>query len=63
MILSEVDESVAQDLIKIPFSRRTLTEKLKIIKDGRPRPPLANLKWVHSAKKYTSLGILGIRVW
>lgn len=47
------DKSVIQDLLETPFSRRSIAEKLKIIKNGRPCPPLRNLKSVHKDKRDT----------
>jgi hypothetical protein len=38
-----VDESVSQGLLEMPFSR-SVVEKLEIIKDRCPCPPLHNLK-------------------
>jgi hypothetical protein len=43
MISLDVDGSVIQDLLGNPFSRITLIEKVKMIKDIRPCPPLSNL--------------------
>lgn len=51
--MCEDDKSVIQDLLEMPFSRRSVAEKLKIIKDGRPCPPLRNLKSVHKDKRDT----------
>ena len=53
MDVCEGDKSVIQDLLETPFSRRSLVEKLKIIKNGRPCPPLCNLKSVHKDKRDT----------
>jgi hypothetical protein len=47
----EVDESVFQVLLEIPLSRKSLAEKLKIIKDGDPSCPLPKLKSALSDKK------------
>ena len=53
MDVCEGDKSVIQDLLETPFSRRSLAEKLKIIKNGRPCPPLCNLRSVHKDKRDT----------
>lgn len=53
MDVCEGDKSVIQDLLETPFSRRSLAEKVKIIKNGRPCPQLCNLKSVHKDKRDT----------
>jgi hypothetical protein len=46
MSFYEVDKGLIQDLLGKPLLR-TLMEILKMIKDGRPFPPLPNFKSVY----------------
>jgi hypothetical protein len=43
---------VSQELLEM-FSKRSLVEKLKIIKVGLPCPPLSNVKSIHKDKRTT----------
>jgi hypothetical protein len=59
MSLCEVDGSLIQDLLKNPFSRRTLMEKLKIIEDGDHAHLYPSLRVYIMTKMTLTLRIFG----
>ena len=42
--MSDSDSDIIMSIFDLPFHKRSFNEKLEVVKNGRPLPPLRNLK-------------------